>query len=499
MAPRRAAVGTMLNSRTLPVVLLMLAGSAHAGDYEIASNMQKAGAEELALAFMQEHPPAKPDPKWNSLEISLLSKTGKNDQVLDLAKQLPFSKENAMLAIQSAFALEKPALARDWLAQLIWKGSLSKIELRQARLRVIESLVMEKDGKSAYYAMLRFDQDYHPVSGAEADNLVDGLRSLGMTQDAVPWLVLLDDEDPVKIRAELEAGLIDPGVAIKSAQGNIGILLAASKMKLDPSVEISTLEALLAAGRISPAALWKSYQDHAIEFSNRYALLQGSSWFGPITKIADPYAARSLLAYLADHEKDARDRAISLLIDSLKDEPKVALNLFANAPDLSPQAKHVLGKMAFGSGDYASCVKFWDGLALQKDEPIDLAQAWLKTGQTGKASAVLGEYLKGAKTLAPGASGNILSLLENMVSAKAPASKDLLDSLLTLTDGKAKREALMLLGQVSTDPKRAAAYYFEASMGKKDDLARKASMLCIESLKQAGFAGDAKALAEKSK
>ena len=489
----------MLNSRTLPVVLLMLAGSAHAGDYEIASNMQKAGAEELALAFMQEHPPAKPDPKWNSLEISLLSKTGKNDQVLDLAKQLPFSKENAMLAIQSAFALEKPALARDWLAQLIWKGSLSKIELRQARLRVIESLVMEKDGKSAYYAILRFDQDYHPVSGAEADNLVDGLRSLGMTQDAVPWLVLLDDEDPVKIRAELEAGLIDPGVAIKSAQGNIGILLAASKMKLDPSVEISTLEALLAAGRISPAALWKSYQDHAIEFSNRYALLQGSSWFGPIAKIADPYAARSLLAYLADHEKDARDRAISLLIDSLKDEPKVALNLFANAPDLSPQAKHVLGKMAFGSGDYASCVKFWDGLALQKDEPIDLAQAWLKTGQTGKASAVLGEYLKGAKTLDPGASGNILSLLENMVSAKAPASKDLLDSLLPLTDGKAKREALMLLGQVSTDPKRAAAYYFEASMGKKDDLARKASMLCIESLKQAGFAGDAKALAEKSK
>ncbi len=489
----------MLNSRTLPVVLLMLAGSAHAGDYEIASNMQKAGAEELALAFMQEHPPAKPDPKWNSLEISLLSKTGKNDQVLDLAKQLPFSKENAMLAVQSAFALEKPALARDWLAQLIWKGSLSKIELRQARLRVIESLVMEKDGKSAYYAILRFDQDYHPVSGAEADNLVDGLRSLGMTQDAVPWLVLLDDEDPVKIRAELEAGLIDPGVAIKSAQGNIGILLAASKMKLDPSVEISTLEALLAAGRISPAALWKSYQDHAIEFSNRYALLQGSSWFGPIAKIADPYAARSLLAYLADHEKDARDRAISLLIDSLKDEPKVALNLFANAPDLSPQAKHVLGKMAFGSGDYASCVKFWDGLALQKDEPIDLAQAWLKTGQTGKASAVLGEYLKGTKTLDPGASGNILSLLENMVSAKAPASKDLLDSLLPLTDGKAKREALMLLGQVSTDPKRAAAYYFEASMGKKDDLARKASMLCIESLKQAGFAGDAKALAEKSK
>ncbi len=489
----------MLNSRTLPVVLLMLAGSAHAGDYEIASNMQKAGAEELALAFMQEHPQAKPDPKWNSLEISLLSKTGKNDQVLDLAKQLPFSKENAMLAVQSAFALEKPALARDWLAQLIWKGSLSKIELRQARLRVIESLVMEKDGKSAYYAMLRFDQDYHPVSGAEADNLVDGLRSLGMTQDAVPWLVLLDDEDPVKIRAELEAGLIDPGVAIKSAQGNIGILLAASKMKLDPSVEISTLEALLAAGRISPAALWKSYQDHAIEFSNRYALLQGSSWFGPIAKIADPYAARSLLAYLADHEKDARDRAISLLIDSLKDEPKVALNLFANAPDLSPQAKHVLGKMAFGSGDYASCVKFWDGLALQKDEPIDLAQAWLKTGQTGKASAVLGEYLKGTKTLDPGASGNILSLLENMVSAKAPASKDLLDSLLPLTDGKAKREALMLLGQVSTDPKRAAAYYFEASMGKKDDLARKASMLCIESLKQAGFAGDAKALAEKSK
>lgn len=489
----------MLNSRLLPVVLLMLAGCAHAGDYEIAADMRQAGAEELALAFMQDHPPAKPDPKWNSLEISLLSKTGKNDQVLDLAKQLPFSKENALLAVKSAFTLEKPALARDWLARLIWKGNLSKTELRQARLQVIESLIQEKDGRNAYYAMLRFDQDYHPVSSAEADDFVDGLRSMGMTQDAAPWLVLLDDGDPVKLRAELEAGLIDPGVAIKSAKGDIGILLAASKMKLDPSVEISALEALLAAGRISPEALWQSYQDHAIEFSNQYALLQGSSWFGPIAKIADPYAARSLLAYLADHEKDARDRAISRLIDSLKDEPKVALGLFANAHDLSPQAKHALGKMAFGSGDYASCVKFWDGLALQKDEPIDLAQAWLKTGQTGKASAVLGEYLKGATTLDPGASSSILSLLENMVSAKAPASKGLLDSLLPLTEGQAKREALMLLGQVSTDPKQAAAYYFEAAMGKKDDLAKKANVLCIERLKQAGFAGDAKALAEKSK
>ena len=489
----------MLNSRLLPVALLMLAGIAHAGDYEIASNMRQADAEELALAFMQEHPPAKPDSRWSSLEINLLSRAGKNGRVLDLAKQLPFSRENALLAVKSAFALDKPDLARDWLAQLIWKGNLSRIELRQARLRVIESLIMEKDGKSAYYAMLRFDQDYHPVSGAEADEFVDGLLSMGMAQNAAPWLVLLDDGDPVKIRAELETGLIDPGVAIKSAKGDIGILLAASKMKVDPSMEISALEALLAAGRISPEALWKSYQDHAIEFSNHYALLQGSSWFGPIAKITDPYAARSLLAYLSDHEKDAKDKAISLIIDSLKDEPKVALELFANAPDLSPRAKHALGKMAFGSGDYASCVKFWDGLALQKSEPLDLAQAWLKTGKIEKAAAVLGEYLKGVKTLDPQVSSRILPLLEKMVSVKAPASKGLLDSLLPAADGNTRREVLMLLGQASDDPKQAAAYYFEAALDKKDDLAKKARMLCIESLKQAGFADDAKALAEKSK
>ncbi|MHB1100903.1 MAG: tetratricopeptide repeat protein, partial [Burkholderiales bacterium] len=469
----------MLNSRLLPILFLMLAGSAHAGDYEIASNMQKAGAEELALAFMQEHPPVKPDSRWNSLEINLLSKTGKNDQVLDLAKQLPFSRENVLLAVKSAFALGKPALARDWLVQLIWKENLSRIELRQARLQVIESLIMEKDGKSAYYAMLRFDQDYHPVSIAEADEFVGGLFSMGMTQNTAPWLVLLDDGDPVKIRAELEAGLIDPGVAIKSAKGDIGILLAASKMKTDPSAEISALETLLAAGRISPEALWKSYQDHAIEFSNHYALLQGSSWFGPIAKITDPYAARSLLAYLADHEKDAKDKAISLIIDSLEGEPKVALSLFSNSPDLSSQAKHALGKVAFGSGDYASCVKFWDGLALKKSEPLDLAHAWLKTGQPEKAAAVLGEYLKGVKTLDPQVSNRILPLLEKMVAMEAPASKDLLESLLPLADGNTKREALMLLGQASDNPKQAAAYYFEAAIGKKDDLAKKARMLCI--------------------
>ena len=155
--------------------------------------------------------------------------------------------------------------------------------------------------------------------------------------------------------------------------------------------------------------------------------------------------------------------------------------------------------MAYGSGDYASCIKFWDGLALQKSESLDLAHAWLKTGQIEKAAAVLGEYLKGVKTLDPQAFSRILPLLEKMASTKAPASKGLLESLLPVADGSAKREVLMLLGQISADPKQAAAYYFEAASGKKDDLAKRARMLCIESLKQAGFAGDAKALAEKSK
>ncbi len=483
-------MGTMLNS-LLSVFLLVWIGLAQADDYGVASKMAESGAKELALSYMQQHP-EKPDLEWGSLEIRLLSEFGKDGQVLDVADQLPFSKETAELAIRSAFNLEKPQIARTWLARLIWNGNLSKSELRKARLQVIASYIMEKDGKSGYYAMLRFSQDYHPLSNLEAQEFVSGLVASGMAKDSLSWLVLLDDKDPAKIMAELETGLSSPDDAIKAAGGkHPEILLEAAKMKNDPSLEIEAKERLLAENRISGNELWKSYLSHAILFSNRYALLQGdyNAWPDSISRIPDPYAQRSLLAYLSTRDSGA----IPLLVDALKEEPEVASKLFSKFKNLPVGTRQDLGKMAFGIGDYANCAAYWEGAALQDDLP-DLAFAQLKAGKPHEAATSILQYLEKMKALDPKAASRILALTKQLADLKAPECKEILTSLLRLVDSSAQKEVLMLLGKSAADPRDAAAYYFRASVLPGDESSKKARLACIASLRKAGFVDDAKAL-----
>ncbi len=463
-----------------------------AADFDVASSMTSAGADKLALAFMLDHPQAKPDDKWNDLEFRMLEKSGKNEQALKIAKTLPFSKENALLAANSALSLKKPETARNFLAQAIWKGSLSKTELRKARLDSIGALLMEKDWRSAYYAMLRFDQDYHPVTVAEAELFVGGLLDADMAKESVPWLVGLDEKDPVRVRVELETGLIGAMDAMKLAGNDPEILQIAARSGKDPVLDIRAKEAQVAAGKLDGKTLWQSYLDHAPGFSNQYALLQGdyASWLDSIAKITDPYAARSLLAYLSSREKD--QKALDSLVDSLKGEPRVALALFSGRSDLPVDAKAALGEMAYDSGDYASCAKFWEVLTLQKEAPLKLAFAYAKTGQFAKASSMVEGYFKGKSSLDPRSSNLALSVLRLI----SPPPKSLLESLLQIADSASKRQILMHLARISGDPAVAAAYYFQATTGKKGD---PAGILCIERLKEAGLEADAKALADKWK
>ncbi len=476
----------------LSFLLLACALDGRAADFDVASSMMSAGADELALAYMLDHPQAKPDGKWNELEFRLLSKFGRDEQALKIAKTLPFSKENALLAANSALSLKKPEAARSFLVQAIWMGNLGKSELRKARLDAIKALLMEKDWKSAYYAMLRFGQDYHPVTVAEAELFVGGLLDADMAKESVPWLVGLDEKDPVRVRVELETGLISAVDAMKLAGNDPGILQIAARSGKDPVLDIRAKEAQAAAGKIDGKNLWQSYLDHAPGFSNQYALLQGNygSWPDSIAKITDPYAARSLLAYLSTREKD--HEALAALVGSLKGEPRVALVLFSGRIDLPLDAKAALGEMAYDSGDFASCINFWKDLPLQKEDPLKLAFAYARTGQSAKASSMVEGYFKGKSSLDPQSSSLALAALKQI----SPPPKSLLDSLLQFADPSSKRRMLMYLGRISTDPEAAAAYYFQASTGKRDD---PAGILCIESLKEAGLQSDAKALAEKWK
>lgn len=484
-------MGTML--KYLSIGLFLLAPLAHAASYGVAKDMVDSGAPRLALSYLESNAPADSDrAKWGALEIGLLAKFGENEKILQVAGQFPFSSEIAGIAANAAFALDKPQIAGDWIAKLIWEGKLSKEKMRQARLDAIRSLLLAQDSANAYYAMLRFSQDYRPLKQNEADLFVSGLLDANRAKDAIAWFSPLDDRDPVKIRAELETGLMSPDEVIAQSGSNPTLLLEAADRKGDASAAIGASESLVESGKMGSAMLMKRYTDSAISFSNQYSLLQGGdygSWFDALSRIPDPHARRSLLAWILVHASDEKSRqlAASGLISELSDFPKTAVALFSGTSNLSPDARHALGAMAFKAGEYDKCASFWDGLTLQGSEPLDLARCWIESGNRKKAKEVL------ASTKPPMPGDRLVSLAKRM-SLKSP---DLLESLLPLADADTKRKILMLIADNSADPEIAAGRYFEASTlipeKSADALALYARLSCAMNLQKAGLDEDAQA------
>ena len=471
--------------KSLPVLLIALTSLAHAGPVEVAKAMLDSGSPGLAQAYLKAHQPPEPDPEWGKLEIRLLAKEGKDAPVLELAERLPFSAEIAHLAIRSAFRLNRPDSASDWIAKLIWEGKLSKGELRQARLDAIRARLLARDFTNAYYAMLRFDQDYKPVTRTEADVFVSGLNDANRARDALPWFTLLDDADPAKLRAELQTGLLSPDEVIASPGITPALLLDAADRKGDASLSISACEALVEAGKLDAAELWKRYLESAIPFSNRYALLQGTPWFESLAKIQDPEAQRALLAWLSKHAGVDKSRAASLLAASLDSLPKTAVALLSGMPGLDEATRRKLGGMAFRSGQYAQAVGFWQGLTLSGAENIDLAYAEIASGKP--ADAALGA----AKAPVP---QDRLIALADLAAKSAP---DQLERLMPLAEPEARRTLLMMMGRTTTDPLIAAGRYFEAATlipaKSADALAVSARIACAMSLQKAGLREDANA------
>jgi hypothetical protein len=220
-------------------------------------------------------------------------------------------REPALSAIRSALAAGQPATARAHAARLLWQLEPTPEEARAARLAVIDSHLAEKQGETAFRAMLRFGQDYRPLERATAEHFVGGLLELGLAREAVNWLAALDDSSALKLRLRLQAGLVRPEVAIAQARARAPkggapwwrVLAEAAGKTGDGTLAVEAQEQLINAGE-PEAALWDAYDREARAAAGQHSLLTGddAAWLQLARRPGIRAArARALLDYLSRH------------------------------------------------------------------------------------------------------------------------------------------------------------------------------------------------------
>ena len=247
-----------------------------------------------------------------------------------VGQSLSSLRQSALSDMRSALAAGRPAVARAHAARLLWQLDPASDEVRAARLVVIDSHLAEKQGETAFHAMLRFDQDYRPLDPATAGHFVSRLLDLGLHREAVNWLAALDDAGPLKQRLRLQAGLAKPDAVIaqarpRAARGDAQwwrVLADAAEKSGDGTLAVEAQEQLLNAGETVPG-LWEAYDREARAAANQRNLLVGDdrAWL-ELARRPGSRAARSraLLAYLARHgaERETRLRARVLHVSSLQ-------------------------------------------------------------------------------------------------------------------------------------------------------------------------------------
>ena len=213
----------------LALICLGCAGAASA--LESARGLAASGAPQLALARVEQlQPRAAGAPgwtEWEALRLALLVVLKRNEEVLRRAAALPSGmlqpalRQCLLAAARAAVAAGQGAAARAYAARLLWQLDAAAGEARSARLIVIESYAVERQGESAFRAMLRFDQDYRPLGRDVTERFVERLLDLGLEKEAVNWLAGLDDAGALKLRLRFRTGLVTPDGAMAQARAQL--------------------------------------------------------------------------------------------------------------------------------------------------------------------------------------------------------------------------------------------------------------------------------------
>ncbi len=412
---------------------------------EATRALAQAGAAELALHRMDVLQPGDAAAlgwiEWERLRLQMLARGNRHDEVLQRAAAFPVNlpadarADLQALAAQSALALGQGVAARDYAARVLWAPGAGTQQIREMRLLVIRSYARESRAPKevplggapkevplggvgdAYGSMLRFQQDYRPLTAAIAAEFVDLLLDLDRVREAVDWLGVLEEGSAVKLRLRLHSGLIKPQEAVVLARAALNraadthwwrVILDAAQRQPSAVLRLEALEQLLdapAPRTVTAAQLWDAYDAFVRDSANIHHLLAGddAGWFefAQRRREAEPVLARAYFAYLARSARAApiREGALAQLAAGFAAArlPHAGLRLFAAAStELAPPgdaARHALGGLAEAAGDTARALDYWLGLPVPAGYTTDgwrlrLAALALRANRTGIANDI---------------------------------------------------------------------------------------------------------------
>jgi hypothetical protein len=534
----------------LTLICLACAGAASA--LETARGLAASGAPQLALARVEQlQPRAAGAPgwtEWEALRLALLVDLKRNDEVLRRAAALPAGmpqpalRQCLLVAARAAVAAGQGAAARAYAARLLWQLDATAGEARSARLIVIESYAVERQGESAFRAMLRFDQDHRPLGRDVTERFVERLLDLGLEKEAVNWLAGLDDAGALKLRLRFRTGLVTPDTAIAQARAQLAktrtaagkadgsadywqVLAEVAEKQGNGVLRIEALERLLHLSngddaqrrRALTGGLWQAYATEAQAAASQGRVLSGddAAWLDHAARRlgTSPQQSRSLFSYLLTRSGAPRETrfsaqlqlAFSLYQDGLD---QTALVLFSDeraGPDgLDPQARYLLGSIAETHNAPASVLRFWQGLATPpgigaEEWQVRLAVMQWRAGEVEAAANTMRALVKPAKALPGPASSRALALAREMLDAGKPGpAEELYAALLPLADRDDARDILVALGGIAESAAqhaRAADYFLRAALADESRatgaLALQARLAAAMNLARAGYRDDA--------
>lgn len=394
-----------------PVLFLSLAlpVPAAADSLDIARQLVQDGAPQLALARVARDQPGHADLpqwwQWEAQRLALLDELGRSTEVLERLRALPAGlpaeagPKIGFFGARAALKQGQGGLAREYLSRLLWQSGLAGAQHQEARRLVAQSYLAERRTDEAYRVMLRFAQDFSPLSAADAAVFTEGLLAAGARAEAGTWLTALDEGSPLKLLARLRSGVLTPELAIAEARAALNppappaskgggkktavsvpaaksfdpagfwaVIQHAAAMREDLASQVEAgeqwLNLVAATGGTNPGKLWQAYFDLAQRIGNDMHLLLGedAAWFelGESLKERSALQARALFAYLSAYatEPDQREHARANLAASLfaANLPRTAVGLFADSvkisgePPLLSQLDQALGQAAGKGG-----------------------------------------------------------------------------------------------------------------------------------------------------
>jgi hypothetical protein len=534
--------------------LLLFACAGTAGALETARSLAESGAPRLALARVEQLQPrdlsAPRWAEWEALRLVLLVQLGRDEEALKRAATLPANMPAAALrscllsAARAAAAVGQGPQARAYAARLLWQHDAAPADVRAARLAVVDSYLAERQGETAFRAMLRYEQDYRPLDRDTADHFVGGLLDLSLDKEAVNWLASLEDGGAMKLRLQLRTGLISPDAAVSQGRAQLArraktgggveywqVIAEAAARQGNSPLRIEALERLLnhAGGNEARAAqppskvppskiLWQAYLAEAQAAANRDRLLAGddTAWADHAARRLGtaPQESRALFAYLVTSGRTPETRLVAQLQMAFSlyqaGLDYTALFLFGGpdfaAENLDVQVRYLLGDLAESRNNPALAAHYWQGLPAPatgdaSEWQLRLATVEWRTGAAEPALATVRALAKTGRTLSAPATARALTLAREMLSAgRAGAAEETLAVLQPLAVGDASRDMLYLLGECAESAAqyaRAADYYMRFALARgaqpPDARAVRARLAAALNLSRAGLREDARA------